>query len=238
MDLSGANRAAPMESQDKLPGITNYLMGGTRTKWLTNLPNYAKTRTRNLYPGIDLVYYGTQGQLEYDFVLAPRADPSRIRMRFEGAKPVIDRAGDLVLRLPSKASPSDIRFQKPVLYQLAGGVRQPVSGRFTIASGSQEVGFQVGSYDHTRELVIDPLLLYSSYIGGSGTSQINGMAVNAAGDVYLVGSAYTTTYPTTQGVIEPTCPLDNPQLGATPGVAKCGQGESGTPATPTPICRW
>ncbi len=223
MDLLGADSKAAIEAQDKLPGITNYLMGSTRARWTTSLPTYAKTRSRDVYPGIDLVYYGTQGRLEYDFVLAPKADPSKIRLKFEGATPVVDASGDLVLAL------GDIRFHKPVLYQEANGIRRPVSGRFTLAA-NHEVGFQVGAYDPSRELVIDPVLLYSSYLGGSSTSQINAMAVNAAGDIYVTGAAYATNYPTTPGVIEPTCPLGNTQLGAPAGVPKCGEGESGTPA--------
>lgn len=102
MDLLGASSRVAMLPQDKLPGVANYLMGSTRTKWPTNLPTYAKARSRNVYPGIDLVYYGTQGQLEYDFVLAPQADPSRIRLKFRGAKPVVDASGDLVLSLATK----------------------------------------------------------------------------------------------------------------------------------------
>ena len=188
MDLAGASQAAAMEPRNKLPGITNYLIGNIRTKWPTKLPTYAQTRTRNVYPGIDLIYYGTQGQLEYDFVLAPGADPSRIRMTFAGATPLIDKSGDLVLPLAVQDAQSDVRFHKPVLYQLVDGVRQPVSGGFTIAAGSHEVRFHVNSYDHTRELVIDPVLAYSSYLGGSQyPSQINAMALNATGNIYVTG---------------------------------------------------
>jgi uncharacterized protein (TIGR03437 family) len=229
MDLLGANADVVMQPQDKLPGTTNYLMGSTRTKWSTNLPTYAKTRARNVYPGIDLVYYGTQGQLEYDFVLAPRAEPSMIRLRFVGARPVIDASGDLVLALRGTDSQNDIRFRKPVLYQQVEGVRRHVNGRFIIA-GDHEVGFEVSRYDHSRELVIDPELVYSSYLGGSNISQINAMAVNAAGDIYVTGNTEAINYPTTTGVIQPTCPLGNTQLGAPAGVPKCGEGESGTPA--------
>jgi hypothetical protein len=107
MDLVGANPDIAMQPLDKLPGIANYLTGSAGAKWVTNLPTYAKTRSRNVYPGIDLVYYGVQGKLEYDFVLAPQADPSKIRLKFAGARPMIDASGDLVLPLGAK----------PVLYQ-------------------------------------------------------------------------------------------------------------------------
>jgi hypothetical protein len=200
MDLVGANQAAGSEPQGKLPGIANYMIGAKRT---TNIPTYAKIRSHNVYPGIDLVYYGTQGQLEYDFVVAPGADPSRIRMTFAGATPAVDASGDLVLPLGGH----DIRFRKPVLYQDIDGVRQPVSGRFTIAARSHEVAFKLDSYDRGRELVIDPVLAYSSYFGGpTFTTQIQAMALNAAGDIYLTGWTLDPSFPITPGVFEPTCP--------------------------------
>ena len=229
MDLVGADSKAAMQPEEKLPGITSYLIGRAATKLPTNLPTYAKTRTRNVYPGIDLVYYGAQGQLEYDFVLAPRADPSKIRLKFEGASPRVDASGDLVVRLGAGEGQNDIRFRKPVLYQQVMGVREPVGGTFTV-SHNNEVGFHVNSYDRSRELVIDPVLMYSSYLGGSNVSQINAMALNAAGDIYVAGSTEAINYPTTAGVIQTTCPLGNTQLGAPAGVPKCGEGESGTPA--------
>jgi len=200
MDLVGANQAAGIEPRDKLPGIANYMIGAKRT---TNIPTYAKIRSHDVYPGIDLVYYGTQGQLEYDFVLAGGADPSAIRMKFAGATPVVNASGDLVLPLGGR----DIRFRKPVLYQDIDGVRKPVSGRFTIAAKSHEVAFQVASYDRGRELTIDPVLAYSSYFGGpTWTTQIQAMALNAAGDIYLTGWTLDPAFPTTPGVFEPTCP--------------------------------
>jgi hypothetical protein len=211
-------------------------MGSARTKWPINLPTYAKTRARNVYPGIDLVYYGTQGHLEYDFVLAPQADPSRIHLKFAGANPIVDSSGDLVLSLNTKDTKNidpenNIRFHKPVLYQQVGGVRRPVDGRFRIAGGDREVGFEVSPYDRSRELVIDPELVFSSYLGGSSQqSAIYGMALNSAGQIYVTGATEAINYPTTTGVVEPTCPLGNTQLGAPAGVPKCGEGESGTPA--------
>jgi uncharacterized protein (TIGR03437 family) len=221
MDLLGATPDIAMQPYDKLPGIANYLMGSTRAAWPTNLPTYAKTRSRNIYPGIDLVYYGTQGQLEYDFVLAPHADPAQIRLKFAGATPVVDASGDLVLSLGGKQGQDDIRFHKPVLYQQVQGVRQPVSGKFTIAANKNEISFQVSSYDHSRELVIDPVLVYSSYLGGSSQqSAIKGMAVNAAGEIYVTGITNALDYRTTPGVIQPTCPA--PMTGG----SKCGPSSS------------
>ena len=209
MDLLGASPDIAIEPQDKLPGIANYLTGSTRTQWPTNLPTYAKTRSPNVYPGIDLIYYGTQGQLEYDFVLTPLADPASIRLRFSGATPVIDGSGDLVLALATHDGQNDIRFHKPVLYQQVEGIRRPVNGKFTVAA-NHDVGFQVGAYDHSRELVIDPELVYSSYLGGSSQqSVIYGMAINAAGQMYVTGVTNALDYPTTPGVIQANCPASN-----------------------------
>ena len=123
MDLLGANPDPTIQPQDKLPGITNYLMGSTRTKWPTNLPTYAKTRSRNVYPGIDLVYYGTQGQLEYDFVLAPRADPStdspEVRRR-HASRRRLGRSGPL----PRRESRAD-RHKVPQTRPLSAGQWSP-----------------------------------------------------------------------------------------------------------------
>jgi hypothetical protein len=216
MDLLGANPAIAMQPLDRLPGIANYLMGSTRTKWPTSLPTYAKTRSPNVYPGIDLVYYGAQGQLEYDFVLAPHSDPSTIRLKFAGATPVVDASGDLVLPVGQ----SDIRFHKPSLYQQRQGVRQPVIGKFAVAA-NKEVSFQVGAYDHSRELVIDPVLVYASFLGGSSQqSVINGMAMNAAGEMYVTGITNAVDYTTTPGAIQENCPA--PMTGG----SKCGASSS------------
>jgi hypothetical protein len=216
MDLVGANGGAHMLGQAPLAGTANYLFGNDRSKWSTGLPTFAKTSAAGVYPGIDLLYYGTQGRLEYDFVLAPQADPSRIRLAFAGAHPRIAPSGDLVLSLGSKSGLHDVSFNKPVIYQQLNGVRQPVSGRFSIGA-HQQVGFQVDSYDRTRELIIDPQLVYSSYLGGSTQQSIPyGMALNSSGDMYLTGITNALDYPTTAGVISPTCPA--PMTGTT----KCG----------------
>ena len=220
MDLIGANSSVPMQPEGKLPGTVNYLMGSTRTTWPTGLPTYAKVRSTNVYPGIDLIYYGTQGSLEYDFVLAPQADASKIRLKFAGATPVVDSSGDLVLSLGTQGGADKIRFHKPEIYQLIAGARQPVNGRFTV-SRKHEIAFVIAPYDHARELVIDPVLAYSSYLGGSSQqSVINGMTVNGAGQVYVTGVTNAIDYPTTPGVIEETCPA--PFTGG----AKCGPSSS------------
>src|SRR6185369_10124350 len=124
----------------------------------TNVPSFAKVRYASVYPGIDLVYYGNQSQLEYDFVVAPGADPRSIRMRFQGAKSVrISDAGDLLV--------DDMIQKRPVLYQ--DGPRREVAGHYVLL-GRNTVGVRVGAYDRSRPLVIDPVLSYLSYMGGTG----------------------------------------------------------------------
>lgn len=217
MDLVGSNSGVHMLGQEPLPGTANYLLGNDRSEWSTGLPTFAKTSAAGVYPGIDLVYYGTQGQLEYDFVVAPQADPSRIRLAFAGAHPSIAPSGDLILSLASKSGQNDIRFKKPVIYQQVDGARRPVRGRFSIGA-HQQVGFQVDSYDRSRELIIDPQLVYSSYLGGSSQQSIPyGMALNSSGDIYLTGITNAVDYPTTPGVIFPTCPASTPTIDT-----KCG----------------
>jgi hypothetical protein len=206
MNLAGARQNATASGEDALPGHSNYLVGNDPAKWKRNLETWRKVRYTGVYPGVDLIYYGTQGRLEYDFVVAPQADTSRIRLRFAGATPVVDASGDLVLAVATDNSPNEIRFRKPVLYQQVQGVRQPVNGKFTIAA-NKEVGFEVGAYDRTHELVIDPVLAYSSYLGGStAISEILGMTVNAFGEIYVTGETGALDYPTTPGSVQPTCP--------------------------------
>ena len=224
MDLVGANQAAGIEPQSKLPGIANYLIGAKRT---SNIPTYAKLRAHDVYPGIDLVYYGAQGQLEYDFAVAPGADPSRIRMRFAGSTAAVDASGDLVLTLGGHS----VRFRRPAMYQSVDNIRKPVIGRFTIDTKSHEAAFEIDSYDRGRELVIDPVLSYSSYLGGPQyPSQISAMALNAANDIYVTGNTLAIGFPTTVGVIEPSCPSyptlpGNPLLTYNYG-CKFGSGEN------------
>jgi hypothetical protein len=213
MSMVGSRENLHATGEELLPGHSNYFMGSDPAKWQRNLETYRKVRYAGVYSGVDLVYYGTQSQLEYDFVVAPHADPSRIRLRFEGARPAVDASGDLVLSFAGNS----VRFRKPVLYQEMRGFRQPVSGTFTMAANNQEVGFEVGAYDHNYALVIDPVLAYSSYLGGSSQqSVINGMTLNAAGEIYVTGITNAVDYPTTAGVFQPTCPA--PMTGQT----KCG----------------
>ena len=207
MRLAGSNPNPNPAGAGLLPGVANYFVGNDPAKWQTEIPTFAKVRYTDVYPGVDLVYYGNQSRLEYDFLLAPGADPNRIRLSFDGARKLkLNPNGDLVIA----ASHGELSFQKPVIYQTvdgaAGTVRTPVVGSFRLMAGNT-VGFVLGSYDHARPLVIDPVLVYSTYLGGTSftnngnayDTQGNGIAVDADGAAYTVGSTYSSDFPVTSG---------------------------------------
>ena len=157
MRVVGAEAAA-VTGVEKLPGVSHYLSGRDPAKWRTNVPHYAKVRYEGVYPGIDLLYYGNQRQLEYDFVVSPGADPGRIRLRFEGAESLrLEPGGDLVFRLKD----GEVRQSRPVVYQEESGRRRPVEGAAFEVRG-REVAFRIPEYDRTTPLVIDPVIGYST----------------------------------------------------------------------------
>jgi hypothetical protein len=201
MKIEGANPSPRATGLEPLPGIVNYFIGDDPAQWRTNVTTYAKVRYDGLYPGVDLIYYGTQRQLEYDFVVRPGADPSSIALSFQGADRLeVDAQGDLVLHTAAGA----IRMRKPVIYQEGGGVRKEISGGYVLM-GEHLVGFQVAAYDASRPLIIDPVLSYSTYLGGSGfDDQGLGIAVDAAGNAYVTGFTDSLDFPTTAGAFQPT----------------------------------
>ena len=164
LDLAGANDSVA-EGEHLLQARSNYLIGGDPSQWHTDIANYGSVVYRNVYDGIDVRYYGTQRQLEYDFVVSAGADASAISLRFSGAESAtIDANGDLVLHVAG--SEAEVRFKAPVSYQRGEAGLEAVASRYEIrADGS--IGFVLGDYDHSRELVIDPVLDYASYFGGS-----------------------------------------------------------------------
>lgn len=203
MSLAGADAAASVTGEQALPGYVNYISGADRTKDRTGIPTFAAVRAHHAYPGIDLLYYGTERQLEYDFVVAPIADPAQIKLRFAGAHPVLTPDGALHLQRSSKAQPGDMSFLKPVIYQQRNGRRESVDGSFAVAKNG-EVSFHVGPYDHARELVIDPILSYASYFGGSGEDEINASTLNSANQLYAVGQTRSLDLPATAGEFQST----------------------------------
>ncbi|HEX8499540.1 MAG TPA: SBBP repeat-containing protein [Pyrinomonadaceae bacterium] len=192
MTLEGADPAATAEGADELEGRANYFIGNDPSKWRTGVPTFARVRYGAVYPGVDLVYYGNQRQLEYDFRVAPGADPRAVRLRFDGADAVeLGVGGDLLLRLGE----SVVRQPKPFVYQEVAGARREVEGGYEVGADGR-VGFALGRYDAALPLVIDPVIVYSTYLGGSNADQANGIGVDSAGNVYVAGFTGSTNFPT------------------------------------------
>jgi autotransporter-associated beta strand protein len=195
MNLVGADPLAQAVGEELLPGTSSYFVGNDPSQWHTNIANYGQVAYQDVYPGVNLVYYGTQQQLEYDFVVAPGADPSRIGFAVQGADSVaLDAQGNLVLH----TSNGDVIQHAPVLYQVVDGAKVPVDGQFVIRDGNQ-IGFQVGDYDRDLPLTIDPVLTYATYVGGSQSDLALGVAVDGAGNAYVTGYGQSTDFPITPG---------------------------------------
>src|SRR6267378_5382787 len=176
MKLVGANPKPKLAGLEELPGKVNYFIGNDPKKWRTNVPTCARVEYKNVYPGVNLVYYGNQRQLEYDLVVAPGADPKAIRLAFDGVdKLALDAQGNVILHTAG----GELLQRAPIVYQEIDGARQKISGRYVLKT-KDRVGFQVAAYDRTKPLVIDPVLVYSTHLGGSGYSAANAIAVDAA----------------------------------------------------------
>ncbi len=189
--LVGANPTPEVQGLNELPGKSNYFIGNDRKKWRTNVPTYSRVKYRNVYPGVDLVYYGKMQKMEHDFIVAPGADPGVIKLTFEGAEKLsLDARGNLVLRVKE----GELRAQKPIIYQQVAGARQKIAGAYVLR-GPNDVGFEVAGYDHSKPLVIDPVLVYSTYLGGSAFDGAQGMAVDGSGKVYVTGVTSSTNFP-------------------------------------------
>jgi Domain of unknown function DUF11/Beta-propeller repeat len=188
MKLVGANLAASVVGTGPLPGKSNYILGNDPKHWHTGISQFAGVRYQSVYPGIDLVFYGNQGRLEYDFRVAPGGDPAQAELQFDGASKLEVAGGDLVLTGNDEGG---LRLLAPRVYQHEGGRQKPVGGRFVLRGGNR-VGFEIGAYDHKRELIIDPVLRFSTYFGGSGSDTLPSVSVNGNGNIYIAG---TTTSP-------------------------------------------
>src|SRR5580700_648437 len=192
--LVGANPSTRLEAADRLPGVANYFLG-SGSEWRSDVTGFGRIRYARVYPGIDLVFHGEEHRLEYDFVVAPHADPRAIVLELSGQRGLrVEESGDLVIDTEG----GEIRWKKPEIYQDGGGVRRAINGRFRVANS--RVTFEVGAYDFTRTLVIDPTLKYSTYLGGSGNDGGRGIGLDSAGNVYIVGNTTSTNLPTASAV--------------------------------------
>lgn len=192
LKLVGADPGAQAVGAEPLPGRSNYFLGNDPRAWRADVPHYGRVDIREVYPGIDLSYYGREGQVEYDFLVEPGADPGRIRLGIDdGAEDIhLDADGQLVLTVGG----GKLIHRAPVLYQKEAGERRLVRGRF-VRYGTHVVGFEVGEYDLARPLVIDPVLTYSTYLGGSSDDQGLAAAVDLSGNLYVTGFTGSTDFP-------------------------------------------
>jgi hypothetical protein len=208
MRLEGSNRSSSpsIEGLERLPSISNYFLGNDPKQWRTHVPHFRRVKYKGVYPGIDLVFYGNPRQLEYDFVLAPGANPGDIRLAFQGVDEMrLADSGDLIL----KVADAELTQKVPRIYQDVNGRRQEVRGRYVLRKKEQElvavapadkvteawVGFQVASYEPDRRLVIDPVIVYSTYLGGSETDIAYDIAVDSAGNTYVTGQTASLNFP-------------------------------------------
>jgi hypothetical protein len=205
MQLAGANPAAQAVGLARQAGVSNYLFGSDPSQWITNVPHFGQVEYQGIYPGINLVYYGnSQTQLEYDFDVAPGATPAAIQLAFQGTQGItLDGQGNLVVHSTS----GDVTEQAPVAYQVIDAVRQAVAAQYVLEPNGH-VGFQLGAYDPSQAVVIDPVLSYATYLGGStgtaGEQEGFAIAVDSSGDAYVTGATPSTSFPTTVGAFQTT----------------------------------
>jgi len=197
--LVGAKRGVEVRGEEELAGKSNYFIGNDPAKWRTNVPNYGRVKYEGVYRGVDLVYYGYEGELESDFIVGAGVDAGVIRLQIAGAERVrINGQGDVEV----KTAGGEVVLGKPVVYQRREGGEGPgaeaskqlIAAQYVV-KGEREVGFEVGRYDAREPLVIDPVLRYSTYLGGSGNDQVRGITVDAVGNAYVTGVTASTDFP-------------------------------------------
>ncbi|MGO8796356.1 MAG: SBBP repeat-containing protein [Candidatus Sulfotelmatobacter sp.] len=203
MEWLGSRPDAAVAGLDELPGKSNYFIGNDPKQWHVGVPAFGRVSYKNIYSGVDLVFYGNQRHLEYDFVIAPGADPNSIKLKISGARGLrVDKKGNLFVGVGSQ----DLQLSAPNVYQEEAGKKHAVEGRW-IRSGRSEVRFALGAYDHNRTLVVDPTLsiVYSTYLGGSAKDDAYAVTFDSSGDAYVTGSTVSPDFPTTPGAYQTTC---------------------------------
>lgn len=194
-ELQGAHRAAGLSGEEPLPGTVNYFLGADPSKWRTAMPTFARVRAHDIYPGIDVVYYGAGRLVEFDFILRPGADPGLIRMHYSGQRRLsLDDSGNLVLHL----SHGDLVQHRPVAYQEIDGVRRPVEAAYAVLDDA-EVALRLGVWDRSEQLIIDPVLSYASYLGGSLGEAAEAVAVDGTGSLFVAGTTASDDFPIVAG---------------------------------------
>jgi uncharacterized protein (TIGR03437 family) len=193
--FEGGNRTPRLEAEDALPGKTNYFIGKDSSRWRRDIPLFGKVRYQGIYPGIDAVFYGNPEDFEYDLVLAPGADPRKIHLAYSGAKRMrVDAAGDLIFSLAS----SEIRQHRPRILQ---GTKA-IDGHYVVL-GQNRIGFSIAKYDRKKPLTIDPVVTYSTYLGGSSEDLPGGVAMDAQGNLCIAGATSSPDFPTVGGLHQP-----------------------------------
>jgi hypothetical protein len=195
MRFGGSDRAAPRGEQP-LAERRSYFIGANPAAWRTGIPVWGRVRVAGVYPGVDAVFYGRQGKLEYDLVVAPGGDPARIRLLYEGVERLeVEPSGDLVL----VTAAGRLRQHRPFVYEEVAGRRRAIAGRYELVGGGA-VGFRLGRYDHGATVVIDPVLTFVTYLGGSGLDAAYAVATDAAGNVYVTGETQSSGFPSAGAV--------------------------------------
>ncbi|HKV37362.1 MAG TPA: SBBP repeat-containing protein [Pyrinomonadaceae bacterium] len=220
----GANRNPQIAGQNELPGKVNYMMDQDPEGWRSNVSTYAKVLYEEVYPGVDMVYYGNQRQLEYDFIVEPHSNPKTIRLAFTGARSLtVDAAGDLVL----ETAAGTVRQKRPVAYQEINGQRQTVTAKYVVKN-QRQAGFELGTYDRSQPLVIDPVIDYSTYLGGTGDDEANDIVVDNEGNIYVTGVTGSVNFPP-KNALKASC-LACQNWGFDAFVTKINPNEDGEPS--------
>src|SRR5438270_71319 len=187
MKLVGAASTSSSQPENLLPSVSHYYIGDDPKQWLPNVPNYERVKFEQVYPGIDLVYYGNQQRLEYDFVLRPGAEPNKIRLAYSGADSMrLDSDGDLILNVRGK----ELRQRRPLVYQEIGGKRVEVAGGYELTQRTGDVRFAIARYDRAKPLIVDPILIYSTYLGGTAADRAAAIATDSTGAAYITGYTF------------------------------------------------